>query len=146
MRDLKLNASTFAFICGELGKLIVTDKSYRISLKEWREKRSLNQNSLFHVWCKQLSIQFCKKDRRYTETFVKDMLKHTFLGYEEVMRVNVMTREKYYTQELRHTSKLDKGEMKYFMDQVYAWAVNIGILLSIPEDCEYKRLKELEAA
>ena len=45
---------------------------------------------------------------------------------------------------LRHTSKLDTGEMKLFMDWVYAWALDKGLPLTIPEGCQYDELNKRE--
>ena len=47
-------------------------------------------------------------------------------------------------QALRHTSKLDTGEMKLFMDLVYAWALDKGHPLTIPEGCQYDELNKRE--
>ena len=47
-------------------------------------------------------------------------------------------------QVLRHTSKLDTGEMKLFMDWVYAWALDKGLPLTIPEGCQYDELSKRE--
>lgn len=69
-------------------------------------------------------------------------MKHTYLGYEEMERIDVITGERMTVQELRHTSSLDTGAMHYFMTQVEGWAASIGCLLTIPTDSEYMRIKE----
>lgn len=56
-----------------------------------------------------------------------------------VEKVNVLTGEKLTVSELKHTSKLDVGDMTHYMNKVYKWALDIGCLLLIPEDCEYKQ-------
>ena len=47
-------------------------------------------------------------------------------------------------QVLRHTSKLDTGEMKLFMDWVYAWALDKGLPLTIQDGCQYDELNKRE--
>jgi len=42
---------------------------------------------------------------------------------------------------VRSTSKLSKGEMVHFLDNVYHWANKQGIRLSIPAESEYAELQ-----
>ncbi|MDC9622696.1 hypothetical protein PSI22_13895 [Xenorhabdus sp. XENO-7] len=51
---------------------------------------------------------------------MKDNLKATYLGFEEVEYTDFVTGELITKQELRHTSKLDKGDMHYYMSQIEA--------------------------
>lgn len=69
-------------------------------------------------------------------------MKHTFLGYEEKVRINLITGEKVVVRELIKTSNLDTGAMHYFMGEVEKWAFEKGCLLTIPSNSEYMRLKE----
>ena len=39
--------------------------------------------------------------------------------------------------QVRSSSKLTKGEMVYFMDQVYEWASERDVFLSLPQYNEY---------
>ena len=71
-------------------------------------------------------------------------MKSTFLGYVEVIDTDVITGKKTTRQELRHTSSLDTGEMKLFMDMVYGWALDRGVMLTIPDNSEYRQLCNLE--
>ena len=79
-----------------------------------------------------------------TPEWVKAAMKSTFLGYVEVIDTDVITGKKTSRQELRHTSSLDTGEMKLFMDMVYHWALDRGMMLTIPDGCEYQKLIKQE--
>lgn len=140
--DLKLNANSKSFVYAKLSELIDTSgKSYRVTVKEWREKRSISQNNLVHKWFGHISDYLILKGREgCSEGWVKDAMKHTFLGYEMKTKVNVLTGEKTTVSELKHTSELDVGDMTHFMNKVYKWAMDIGCLLPIPEDSEYAQL------
>lgn len=140
--DLKLNANTKSFVYGKLSDLIDSSgKSYRVTVKEWREKRSLSQNALMHQWFSKLSDYLISKGRKdCSPAWVKDAMKHTFLGYEMQQKVNVLTGEAMTVSELKRTSKLDVGDMTHFMNKVYKWSMDIGLLLPIPEDSEYAQL------
>lgn len=118
-------------------------KAWVIEFKEYREKRTLSQNSLFHKWVGELSKYLISKGRsEWTEKMTKDGLKHTFLGYEDVERVDMSTGVIRVSSELRHTSDLKTPEMYFFMQQVEHWAIDKGCFLTIPQKCEYRELQE----
>ena len=121
----------------ELGPVSVQLKSHT--------KRSLSQNALAHKWFGELSAWLVSKGKDFaTPDWVKAAMKSTFLGYVEVIDTDVVTGKKTSRQELRHTSSLDTGEMKLFMDMVYHWALDRGMMLTIPDGCEYQKLIKQE--
>ena len=121
----------------ELGPVSVQLKSHT--------KRSLSQNALAHKWFGELSAWLVSKGKDFaTPDWVKAAMKSTFLGYAEVVDTDVITGKKTSRQELRHTSSLDTGEMKLFMDMVYHWALDRGMMLTIPDECEYQKLTKQE--
>ena len=79
-----------------------------------------------------------------TPEFVKDMLKHSFLGYKDTMRLDVSTNQPAKVRELIHTSNLSSGDMFHFMEQCEAYSVGIGCLLTIPEKSEYMQNKRAQ--
>ena len=135
-RDLEdLNACIRTML--ELGPVSVQLKSHT--------KRSLSQNALAHKWFGELSAWLVSKGKDFaTPEWVKAAMKSTFLGYVEVIDTDVITGKKTSRQELRHTSSLDTGEMKLFMDMVYHWALDRGMMLTIPDNSEYRQLCNLE--
>jgi len=134
MKSFKLTPITLGRLINELTKILEsTDKPLSVSVKEYRKTRSLSQNALFHVWVSSLSEFLIKKGRAGADVnFCKDLLKHTFLGYEDKEMVNAVTGDKTVKSCLKHTSKLDAGEMYHFMEQVYAWCVGIGFIHNLP--------------
>lgn len=116
-------------------------------LQPWREKRSLSQNALSHMWYSEISEYLISRGKSFaTAAWVKDALKHTYLGYETKDLVDVVTGEITTIQSLRHTSDLDTGEMYIFLCKVEAWAVNIGCHLTIPQSCEFQQLRDKQEA
>ncbi len=105
---------------------------YDVIVKLHRERRTLPQNSLFHLWCK------CIEDETGTETEnAKRLLKEMFLGYREV---EVFGRKSY---ELTSTTGLNTLQMSEFMNKVQAWASSeLGIVLPIPEDLYFSHFVE----
>lgn len=121
----------------ELGPVSVQLKSHT--------KRSVPQNATAHMWFGELSRWLISKGKDFaTPEWVKAAMKSTFLGYVEVVDTDVITGKKASRQELRHTSSLDTGEMKLFMDMVYHWALDRGMMLTIPDGCEYQKLTKQE--
>jgi len=117
-------------------------KPMRAEFKEHRESRSIDQNSLMHMWFKELSTYLISKGRKTAdEVFTKELMKHTFLGYEAKDRTNALTGEVVTVQVLRSTRKLDTGEATYFLDQVNSWAIDVGCLLTIPTTSDYYKNK-----
>ena len=107
--------------------------------------RSIPQNATAHMWFGELSRWLISKGKDFaTPEWVKAAMKSTFLGYVEVIDTDVITGKKTSRQELRHTSSLDTGEMKLFMDMVYHWALDRGMMLTIPDGCEYQKLTKQE--
>ena len=135
-RDLEdLNACIKTML--ELGPVSVQLKSHT--------RRSIPQNATAHMWFGELSRWLISKGKDFaTPEWVKAAMKSTFLGYVEVIDTDVITGKKTSRQELRHTSSLDTGEMKLFMDMVYHWALDRGMMLTIQEGCEYQKLTKQE--
>lgn len=99
-------------------------------------KRSLSQNALFHLWCREMASHFAEKGADVTESKIKLLLKYKFLGTESIQINKTIIQD-----QVRETSGLDRGEMLFFMDQVQDWAMDHGVTLTCPADSEYMKLK-----
>lgn len=104
--------------------------------KKYVNPRSLSQNALLHVWFDTMAKHFSRKVDTNAEQ-MKALMKLKFLGTEDIIVGNTVIEG-----QLKRTSKLDKGEMMRFMDDVYDWALDHGVRLSIPEDSEYMKLRK----
>lgn len=122
-----------------LGRLKEWDYSspLAVRLERYQNPRSLSQNKLFHAWCDQMELHFIKKIPTATSENLKMMMKQRFLGTYDIKIGKTTIKE-----QVKATSKLKKGEMVNFMDQVYHWARDNEVLLSVPEHSEYQRLKQ----
>lgn len=147
MQDFCLHKSTLGQFTKSIFELISSGKRYRVKISEWRDKRSLPQNSLQHMWYAELSAYLIKRGKSFASPeWVKDAMKHTYLGYEEREMVDVATGEKTVILSLRHTADLDTGEMHFYLNQVEGWALNNGCRLTVPADSEYNQLKNKQVA
>ncbi len=110
-----------------------------------KKARSLSQNSLSWLWYNEISRWLISKGKDFaTAQWVHDAMCHTFIGHEDVMDTDVITGVSTRRSALRGTSGLDVGEFNLYLDMVYHWALNYGLLLTIPEECEYDRLRKEE--
>ncbi len=118
---IKLHRGNFTAIGQQIQPYLENGKCFRMVLKPWREKRSLSQNALSHMWYSEISEYLISRGKSFaTSAWVKDALKHTYLGYETKDLVDVVTGEITTIQSLRHTSDLDTGEMYVFLCKVEA--------------------------
>lgn len=102
---IKLHTGNFNAIGKLLQEQLQSGKPLRLQVKEWRDKRSLSQNSLFHMWMGEISEYLINSGRTdATPEWVKRNLKKTYLGCEEVTYTDFITGEKTTIWEPRHTS------------------------------------------
>lgn len=107
---------------------------------EWRAKahvgrRSLSQNALFHIWCREMAEHFAAKGIDIDQERAKDLLKYRFLGTHDIIVGNTTI-----PNQLKSTSKLDRGEMFDFMNQVQVWLLDHGVNVTCPDDSEYMQI------
>lgn len=147
MQDFCLHKSTLGQFTKHILGLVSSGKRWRIKITEWREQRSIPQNSLQHLWYAELSAYLIKRGKPFASPeWVKDAMKHTYLGYEAREMVDVVTGGRTQVQTLRHTANLDTGEMHHYLTQVEAWALNVGCRLTVPADSEYNQLRKEQVA
>lgn len=143
---VRLHKSNLQAISQQIQPLLESGDCYRLILRPWKDRRSIPQNSLSHMWYAEISEQLIATGRNYcTPEWVKRNLKKTFLGYEEVEYTDLITGEAETRRELKKTSEQDTGDMHFYLQQVEEWCFSLGIELTIPDNCEYRRLKEKQS-
>ena len=115
------------------------DWSKPVSIKPepYQNPRSLDQNALFHVWIRQMVKHFKPARPELTEEEMKDICKFRFLGTESKKAGKIILEN-----QLKQTSKLRKGEMYHFMEQVYQWCLELGLQLDTPADSEFMQIRK----
>lgn len=108
------------------------DGDYTISIDKAKKRRSLDQNALFHLWCRVIA-----KDTGASVMDVKDYFKTKFLMRENPLGGGYI---------VGSTSSLKVKEFTHFMNEVQAEAASeFGIKLLTPEDLMWGQfLKEVE--
>lgn len=144
MDDICLHESNIKSVFKTLSELVLSGKRYRIIIKIWKDKRSIDQNSLSHMWYADITKQGNERVGKveFDIDNVKKDLKKAFLGYEVVRYTDVVTGEEKRVKRLKKTSELDSGEMHIYLQRIETWAYQNGFELRIPNDCEYRKLQD----
>lgn len=145
-QGIKLHAGNFAAIGQHLQPYLNDGKCYRLQLKPWREKRSLSQNALSHMWYTEISEYLIKSGRTDatlggSSATSKDIPR---LRGSHLHRFHHRCQRNHW--EPRHTSQLDTGEMHIFLCKVEAWCAQFGLALTIPSGCEFQQLRDKQEA
>ena len=98
--------------------------------------RSLNQNSTYWMWLGELSHQIkLKSHESYSTDDLHEWFKNKYcpdktitLGKQSIS--------------VKSTRKLDTGEMYFYMNQLFEWAVNAGFKLTVPIESEHRKIIE----
>jgi len=115
-------------------------KPLAFQVKPYDGGRSLSQNALFHVWMKEVRDHFSERTPDVTEEHWKIFFKTEYLGTETIKAGKIV-----HENQLRHTSKLKKGEMYEFMEAVNAWCVQRGLTLPVPDSSEFMEIRRSQA-
>lgn len=106
---------------------------------EKRQPRTLNQNALFHVWCKYIAKAMLEYtgDERWSPEEVKRHFAWVF-GETKVSPDGTMRRDPV------ETHRLNKKQMHGYMEKIQSYvASECGITVPLPDDDRYKEFTEV---
>ena len=114
-------------------RLLAQKKDIEVKEKKRSDKRTLDQNNLFHLW-----VSVIADDLGYTDKEAcKRDIKRIILGQKE--DVNRLTGE--VIQVDYRTSEMTVSELASFMDKMKAWAqTDLGIYLPYWKDPGYEEM------
>ena len=111
-----------------------------IKFEAYQNPRSLSQNAMSHIWYRQIAEEMAKKGHVIKHDNPAEVwklwLKRRFIG---IYTVNIG--KEIIEDQVKSTKDLKKGEMAYFLDQVYHWSTKQGVMLSVPHESEYAALQ-----
>lgn len=125
----------------ELTKLLGDGKTYRLSCVEWREKRSLSQNSLYWKWLGEINKQSPLKVED-SKLEGSELWHEVFKKYYCPVK-NITNMEK--SLPVQSTKLLDVGEMTFYLNKIESFCIDRHIKLTIPEDSEYSQLMQSQS-
>lgn len=107
-----------------------------VEVKKWVDKRSIPQNSTYHMWLGEIA----KQVNRRTDSAVDPEDLHEYMKgiYCPVRTVQLGDK----TISIKSTKRLDKGEMFHYMTKIEAWAAERKIILTVPYGSDYQRIRD----
>lgn len=140
-RNLQEYEKKMPFIIKRLESWDYKDHPAVVRLEKYVNPASRSQENLFHAWVRILADKWCaaegKKATKDEFEFTKIFLKNKFLGV-----ANFSFNSTSFKNQVKSITKLNKGEMCFFMDQIKEMAAEKGIYLPVPDDSEYFALKQ----
>jgi len=131
--DSVLNAHKY--VDEHLNCIAGTGKTAAVKVEEYKSPRSLSANSLYWLWLSEIAGFLTKKGREATKEDLHDLMRHKFLGYHPKRKVGRTE----IGSTLKSTRKLNTSEFCFYLQQIDAWASEIGCFVTSPMDCEYRR-------
>ena len=140
MIELRISLSNIGHLITEITKLIQsTGKDYRVTIKEYKESRSLSQNALMWKWLSEIDKQaplMCESKISGPEMW-HEVFKHYYCPMKVVANKKAALN-------IKSTKMLDLGEMTFYLNKIEQWCIDRGIKLTIPSDSEYAKLREYQ--
>jgi len=142
VKEFKLTLSTLGWCISELTKVLQSsNKVYRLTIKEWRETRSLSQNSMYWAWLGEINKQAplqCESKISGSEMW-HEVFKHYYCPMKVIANKKAALN-------IKSTKMLDVGEMTFYLNKIEQWCIDRGVRLTIPVDSEYMKLMESQTA
>lgn len=140
MQEFILHETNKAQLWSLLKEILSTGKRWRIKISEYRERRSLPQNSLLWKWNSEIAEQLTAVGSdSFSDEEVHEWLKDMYCPAKPVT-ISGMTRY------VKSTRRLDIGEMNKYLTDIDQWAHQKGLRLTIPDSCEYRELQRRQDA
>ena len=140
MKEFKLTLSNLGEIFNQLTKIAQSKNiAYRVTVKEWKETRSLSQNNMYWAWLGEINKQApLQCDSKISGP---EMWHEVFKNYYCPGKTVKSTKA---TLEVKSTKALDVGEMTFYLNKIEHWCIDRGVKLSVPPDSEYYKLMEYQ--
>ena len=140
MKDFKLHRGTLPELLSKIRQVVLSGKTYRLSIEEWSKKRGLSANAQQHVFYSQIAKHYGD----ITALDVKNMCKDMF-GLPILLRCDtnkdkityLLDKLEYYRHKYENrmkiiqclsiTSELNTKQSKEYMDNMIYYFNNNGI-------------------
>jgi hypothetical protein len=127
-----LKYSDWQKVLDYIGKITGNGKRYVVEIKVRRERRTIDQNSLYWLW-----LTCIMSETGQHKDDLHGFFKQKYLGMDtHTIHLNSV---KYDIKIAKSTTKLNTKEMKYYLDRVQQFAnTELGIILPDPEDLQWE--------
>lgn len=131
---IRLTSLNFTSVGKQISELLKIG-DMRITVKPWREKRSLSQNALLWMW--NTDIANAINENSNSETKLSDEDIHDYLKdmFCPAKPVDVMGNIVF----IKSTKRLEIDEMTFYLRRIEVWCAERGIKIRIPPSSEYHK-------
>jgi len=113
----------------------------KIEFKNYSNTRTIDQNSLMWKWLNEVSRWAIKQGwENQTNKKPEEVWKAYFVN--EVFGLETIKMGKQEFDCSPTTSSLSKGEFQHLLEYIHNWAIERGVLLTIPRESEYYKNKD----
>ena len=138
--ELKINLENFDQTSLTLGdevlRIIESGKSAKVVITQWRESRTEPQRKTMWMWYREVAQQIKEKGKGdYTPDDLHEYFKDEFCPVKQIKFGGKV-------KHVKSTTRLNTGEMHFYLQQIDVWSANAGFKLTIPVNCEYQALIE----
>ena len=141
MIELKITLANLGLLITELTKALqATGKPHRVTIRQWKESRSLSQNALYWKWLTEINKQAplqCDAKISGAEMW-HEVFKKYYCPAKSVKNNHAEIA-------IKSTKSLDVGEMTHYLNKIENWCMDRGVMLTIPHDSQYYRLMEKQS-
>ena len=142
----KINDDTLKYcqkyVNGSIKTLVDQGKVAAVKVEEYKPPRSLSANALYWMWLGEISKYLTAHGHKADKDDLHRLMKHKFLGYEDSRKIG----KTFVEATLKSSKKLKRNEFCYYMEQVEAWAADMGCLVTSPIESEYKQFLQKQEA
>lgn len=131
----KLVTSNRDALIQQLDVMLGLHKEIEINARPWKSKRSLSQNNLYWQFLKEIASQVQVNHLYFEAETWHEYFKKYWCPEK---RVTMPAGEDLF---VKSTTKLDTGEMHFYLNRIEQWAMEKMISLTIPDSSEYAQLK-----
>ena len=141
------NNNVIDSLCKRLSASLSKNKLLHVTVSE-SKKRTLTQNALFHVWCREIANTLTEIGAKeisgimICEHSIKTFLKAKFLPTRESPEWDYEKKRLEMKPKPVSTKSLTRGEMHHFMTLVHDWCCSHSIIVSVPALSEYVLIEQ----
>jgi len=131
---LKVTAQTADYELPKI-KQAAQQQDLTVEVRIYQKERTISQNSLYWMWLGEIAEKI-QTEKGY---FKADVWHEYFKKYKCPKKTKEMPAGKSIV--TQSTKELDVGEMQFYMNQIYGWAINHGVFLSLPSNSQYVKME-----
>ena len=135
MKDFCLSLDTLSAFFKLCTELVLEGGRFRVKIVKWREKRSVDQNGLYWKWLTEIANTQPVGETYFTSETWHEYFKKYYCPEKTIPLPVGQTSAK-------STKLLDVGEMHFYLNKIEQWAIDKMIVLPMPDDNEYQKLKD----